>query len=56
MTALSREAERTSEAISSAELDLEAKLAAQRQAEDRQRAEFETLTAAQADLRKIRTS
>ena len=52
MTELSREAERTSEAIYSAELDLEAKLAAQRQAEDRQRAESEALTAARADLRK----
>ena len=52
MTELSREAERTSEAIYSAELDLEAKLAAQRQAEDRQRAEIDAVTAAQADLRK----
>lgn len=51
MRELSREAERTSEAIYSAELDLEAKLAAQRQAEDRQRAESEALTAARADLR-----
>ena len=52
MTELSREAERTSEAIYSAELDLEAKLAAQRQADDRQRAESEAVTAARADLRK----
>ncbi|KUI37538.1 peptidoglycan hydrolase RipC [Mycobacterium sp. GA-2829] len=51
MTELSREAERTSEAIYSAELDLEAKLAAQRQAEGRQRAESDALTAARADLR-----
>ncbi len=50
LTELSREAERTTEAVYSAELDLEAKLAAQRRAEDRQRAELEAMTAARADL------
>jgi cell wall-associated NlpC family hydrolase len=50
MTELSREAERTTEAIYSAELDLDAKLAAQRQADDTRRAESEALSAAQADL------
>lgn len=50
MTELSREAERTTEAVYSAELDLETKLAAQRAAEDRQRAESEVLAIAKADL------
>ncbi|WP_454786507.1 peptidoglycan hydrolase RipC [Mycobacterium antarcticum] len=50
MTELSREAERTAEAIYSAQLDLEAKLAARRGAEDRQRAESWALAAARADL------
>ncbi len=50
LTELSREAERTTEAVYSAELDLEAKLAAQRRAEDRQRAELEVVAAAQAVL------
>lgn len=50
LTELSREAERTTEAVYSVELDLEAKLAAQRRAEDRQRAELEAMTAARADL------
>ena len=52
MTELSREAERTTEAIYSAEMDLEAKLAAQRLAEDVQRAESEALSTAQADFSK----
>ena len=52
MTELSREAERTTEAIYSAELDLDAKLAAQREAEDRQRTESEALSTARADLSK----
>lgn len=51
MTELSREAERTAEAVYSAELDLEAKLAEQRLADDRQRVESEASTVAQADLR-----
>lgn len=50
MTEFSREAERTAEAIYSAELDLEAKLTAQRAAEDRQRSESEVLGDARADL------
>ena len=50
LTELSREAERTTEAVYSAELDLAAKLAAQRRAEDRERAELEAMTAARADL------
>jgi cell wall-associated NlpC family hydrolase len=50
MTELSREAERTSEAIYAAQLDLEAKLAARRGAEDRQRAESAALATARADL------
>lgn len=50
MSELSREAERTIEAIYAAELDLEAKVAAQREAEDRQRAASQVLAAAQADL------
>ena len=50
LTELSREAERTTEAVYSAELDLEVKLAAQRRAENRQRAEIEAMTAARADL------
>ncbi|MET0451774.1 MAG: peptidoglycan hydrolase RipC [Mycobacterium sp.] len=52
MTELSREAEQTTEAIYSAELDLEAKLAQQRGAEDRQRMASATSIAAQADLAK----
>lgn len=52
MTELSREAERITEAIYSAELDLDAKLAAQREAEDRQRTESEALSTARADLSK----
>ena len=43
LTELSREAERTTEAVYSAELDLEAKLATQRRAEERQRAELEAM-------------
>lgn len=50
MTELSREAERTTEAMYSAELDLGTKLAAQRDAEERQRAEAEVLAVAQGDL------
>ncbi|WP_396884552.1 peptidoglycan hydrolase RipC [Mycobacterium sp. SMC-8] len=50
LTEFSREAERTTEAVYSAELDLEAKLGAQRRAEDRQRTELEAMTAARADL------
>ncbi|MDO3634703.1 peptidoglycan hydrolase RipC [Mycolicibacterium arseniciresistens] len=50
MTELSREAERTAEAIYSAELDLENKLAAQRAAEDRRRIEADVSAVAQADL------
>ena len=50
LTELSREAERTTEAVYSAELDLEAKLATQRRAEERQRAELEAMAAARADL------
>lgn len=50
MKELSREAERTMEAIYSAELDLDAKLAAQRLAESSRRAQFEVLNAARADL------
>jgi gamma-glutamyltranspeptidase/glutathione hydrolase len=50
MTELSQEAERTTEAVYSAQLDLEAKVAARRGAEDRERAESEALTVARADL------
>ncbi|WP_179973550.1 peptidoglycan hydrolase RipC [Mycolicibacterium arabiense] len=50
MTELSREAERTSEAVYSAELDLESKVAAQRAAEGLERAELGAMTAARADL------
>lgn len=46
---LSREAERTTEAIYAAERDLATKLAAQREAEDRQRAESAKLAATRAD-------
>lgn len=56
LTELSREAERTTEAVYSAELDLAAKLAAQRRAEDRQRAELEAMTAARADLGEYQTA
>ena len=52
MTELSREAERTTEAIYSAEMDLDAKLAAQRLAEDVQRTQSEALSTARADLSK----
>lgn len=47
---LSREAERISEAVYAAELDLQAKVEAQRLAEDRQRAEAAAADVAQADL------
>lgn len=50
VTELSRDAERTTEAIYSAELDLNAKLAAQRLAEDARRAESAASSAARADL------
>lgn len=50
MTELSREAERTTEAIYSAGLDLEEKVATRREAEDRQRAQSEVLVQAQTDL------
>lgn len=52
ITELSREAERTTEAIYSAQLDLDAKLAEQRGAEDRQRKAAAASTAAQAELAK----
>lgn len=50
MTELSREAERTSEAIYAAQLDLDAKLATRRVAAVRERAESEALAAARTDL------
>lgn len=50
MTELSREAERTAEAIYSAELDLENKLTVQRAAEDRRRVEADASAVARADL------
>lgn len=50
MTELSREAERTTEAVYTAELDLETKLAALRDAEDRHRSESEALAVAKAEL------
>ena len=56
LTELSREAEQTTEAVYSAELDLEAKLTAQRAAEDRQRAELEAMTAARANLAEYQTA
>ena len=56
LTELSREAEQTTEAVYSAELDLEAKLAAQRTAEDRQRSELEAMTVARANLAEYQTA
>ena len=50
MTELSREAERTAEQSYSAEIDLESKLAAQRTAEESERAGSEALALANADL------
>ncbi|MCG7594892.1 peptidoglycan hydrolase RipC (plasmid) [Mycolicibacterium rufum] len=50
LTEFSREAERTTEAVYAAELELAGKLGAQRRAEDRQRTELEAMTAARADL------
>ncbi|MGB3354385.1 MAG: peptidoglycan hydrolase RipC [Mycobacterium sp.] len=56
LTVLSREAERTTEAVYSAELDLEAKLTAQRAAEDRQRSELEAMTVARDNLAEYQTA
>lgn len=56
VTELSREAERISEAVYSADLDLQTKMDAQRLAEDRSRAESAVSNGAQADLARYQTA
>lgn len=56
MTELSREAERTTEAIYRAELDLQARLVLQRETEARRRAGFDELVGARADLQKYQAA